>query len=199
MTVYLVRHAQAKTEPGKRYIGQTDLPLSQKGIMQARNLAAYFKDIPLNSIVSSDLERARTTAGIVAAPHGIAVETRKNLREILLGEWENIPFEEIRRCCPEQFQARGQNMDTFRPPGGESFQDLSDRVIPEFKSLVHARPQNILIVAHAGVNRVILCHLLGMPLKNIFQIGQDPAGVTILTACNSRLHVHRLNISVTPS
>ncbi len=196
MTLFLVRHAKAKTGPGKRYIGHTDLPLSQKGRIQARNLAAYFKHIPLSSIVSSDLDRARTTAGIVAEFHAVPVETRKNLKEIHLGEWENIPFEEIKHRYPDQFQARGQNMDTFRPPDGESFQDLYNRVIPEFERLVHTLPQNILIVAHAGVIRVILCHLLGMPLKNIFRISQDHAAVNILSCHDGQIHIQRLNICV---
>jgi probable phosphoglycerate mutase len=77
---------------------------------------------------------------------------------------------DIRRRFPEAYQQRGRELDTYRPPDGESFSDLGQRVIPFFEQIAEQNNNNILIVAHAGVNRVILCHILGMPLTNLFRL-----------------------------
>lgn len=92
------------------------------------------------------------------------------LNEIHMGEWDGKTFEEIKARYPEEFIKRGEYPDTYRPPDAESFQDLSNRVLSFFNELLARKNEKILVVTHAGVIRVILCHLLNLPLKNLFQI-----------------------------
>ena len=68
----------------------------------------------------------------------------------------------------------------FRPPGGESFLDLQQRVVPVFEKAVDNAGRNILIVAHAGVNRMILCHLLDIPPGNLFRLSQDWGAMNLI-------------------
>jgi probable phosphoglycerate mutase len=90
---------------------------------------------------------------------------------------------------------RGENLESYRPPGGESFSDLASRVVPVFGSIVkNAEGGNLLIVAHAGVNRVILCHGLGMPLANLFRICQDYGCMNILELSGGSLRLKAMNI-----
>jgi probable phosphoglycerate mutase len=100
---------------------------------------------------------------------------------------------EIRRRFPEAWAARGEALDTFRPPGGESFQDLAQRVMPAFRQLSESPDGPILVAGHAGVNRVILCRLLGMPLRNLFRLSQDYAGLTRIDASVRPLRVKCVN------
>jgi probable phosphoglycerate mutase len=87
---------------------------------------------------------------------------------------------EIRRQDPKAWMERGRNLDVYRPPGGESFSDLRDRVVPAFFHLLDRVRDPVLIVAHAGVNRVLLCHLLGMPLAHLFRLRQDTGALNLI-------------------
>ena len=102
------------------------------------------------------------------------------MREIDLGEWEGLSFEEVERTYPEEFQKRGRDIVHYQPPGGESFFDCTKRVIPAFYSLLHATRGNILLVGHAGVNRIILCQVLGKSLADLFDIGQGYACLNLI-------------------
>ncbi|MBM7855072.1 putative phosphoglycerate mutase [Desulfohalotomaculum tongense] len=178
--IYLVRHGEVDTIGKKRFIGQIDLPLSDKGISQAKRLQQELSCAQISGIYCSDLQRAVKTAEIIAEKHRAAVTVCQELREIKLGRWEGKTFEEVCRHYPQQFKKRGEDIANYRPPDGESFADLSKRVVAAFHKLISNSKGNILIVGHAGVNRMILCHLLGMPLKNLFNIYQDYGCLNII-------------------
>lgn len=197
-TLFLVRHGHAGVAGPKRYIGQSDLPLSDTGILQAQSLRCWFASIPLARIIASDLKRAVGTARIIAESHHIEIECLPEFREIHLGEWDGRTFDEIKNNHPDAFQARGQDLAGFRPSGGESFSDLQRRVIPALERCLRKSPGDLLLVAHAGVNRVVLCHFLEIPLTHLFRIGQDCGAVTVIQLREDRPCVRRLNLLPTP-
>jgi probable phosphoglycerate mutase len=181
-TIYLLRHGQpVLPEGGKRYIGQTDLALSPEGERQAEQWRAFFGTVHLKTIFSSDLQRALQTARIIARGQTAKMVSLSALREVNLGAWEGQRFAAMRHREPESFALRGHAPSAHRPPGGESFRELQARVIPAFKQIAAQATGPILIVGHAGVNRVVLCHLLGMPLDHLFRIAQDYAALSIIT------------------
>lgn len=192
-TIFLMRHGETRSDGAKRYIGQTDLPLSDQGRRQAGEWHQRFKEIPLGAIVSSDLRRARETAAIIAGDRHIPTVARPGFREINLGSWENMPFAALKAHDPGAFKKRGEAMDTHRPPGGESFLDLQQRAVSTFYDTVAETNDNILMVAHAGVNRVILCHLLGMPVANLFRLGQGYACLNTIIKSGDGFRVESLN------
>lgn len=193
--VFLVRHGHIPWDGQRRYVGQSDVPLSPKGRGQAEALRRRFENIPLSRVVASDLKRTCETAGIIAADRSITVERFAALREIHLGEWEGKTFETVQSLDPDGFRQRGEDFTAHRPPGGENFSDLQHRVMPVFKRLVEETEGNLLIVGHAGVNRVIVCRLLGMPLNNLFSMGQDYGGVNIIVPRGDRYLVKATNIT----
>jgi len=174
--VYLVRHGHIDTGEEKRYIGQTNLPLDALGLEQAHSLSDYFQSIPLDAVFTSPLMRCvQTTQKITPFYHEVEA-----FREINMGAWENRPLREIKAHDPQAFEERGQNIEHFTPPKGESFSTLSKRVLEAFHRLTQNHDGTLLIVAHAGVNRVILRHILGIDFADIFKIEQPYACVNEL-------------------
>jgi probable phosphoglycerate mutase len=194
--IYLVRHGaiQSPVDP-KRFIGQLDLPLNGEGFLQAERLAEALQDMPLSAVFCSDLKRSVETAQIIAKPHHISYVPRRDLREISLGRWEGLTFDEVRRQHPEQFRARGLDIVHFHPPEGESFLDCTFRVIPTFYEILASTRGNVLIVGHAGVNRIILSQALGRSLEDLFGIDQEYGCLNVVALRHSALEVKLLNSS----
>lgn len=178
--IYLARHGDIGLGRDKRYIGQTDLALSALGLEQAAALKEIFCRIPLDKIYCSNAGRVQQTAEIIASAHQIVPVALKEFRELNMGEWEGRSFSEIKAEYPQEFRERGKDIANYRPPQGESFSDCCKRVIPVFEGLAHSDERTILIVGHAGVNRVILCHVLGMSLENLFRLEQNYGCVNLI-------------------
>ncbi len=193
--IYLVRHgAIQEREGGKRFVGQLDVPLSSEGIDQVRRLHDDLRDIQFSAVYCSDLKRSVETAAILTESRpDLAALQRPELREIDLGEWEGLSFEEVRSAHPEEFQQRGRDIVHYRPHGGESFLDCTKRVIPAFLDLLHTTRGSVLVVGHAGVNRIILCQVLGRSLADLFAIKQDYACVNLIHYENGALTARLVN------
>jgi alpha-ribazole phosphatase len=192
--IYLMRHGEILTEKHvRRYIGQIDIPLSKEGIRQARLAQAQLVSQELEAVFCSDLMRSVTTAGIITKPLKITPTIRRDLREISMGDWEGKTFAEIERLYPAEYVERGKNIVNYSVPGGESFATCQTRILAAFIELVNTTSGNILIVGHAGVNRILLCHILGMPPENLFRIAQDYGCINIVAADKNQYHIKLLN------
>jgi probable phosphoglycerate mutase len=178
-TLFLLRHGEVQiADTGRHYIGQQDLPLSPRGREQATAWGDYFAAAGLQSIVCSDLSRCAETARIIGARCRLVPQARPELREVDLGGWDGQSFAAIQSRDPEAFRQRGARIADHCPPGGESFRDLDGRVWPFFEALLHRPQGRILVVTHAGVIRVLLCRLLGIPLENLFALGVAHGALT---------------------
>ena len=195
--LYLVRHGavQSPGEP-RRFIGQLDLPLNEEGTRQAEALAKILEDVPFSAIFCSDLKRSLDTARIIAKPHGLPCFSRPSLREISLGRWDGLTFEEVRRKHPEEFNARRMDIVHYQPPEGESFLDCALRVIPAFYEILNSTRGNILIVGHAGVNRIVLSQALGWPMDCLLEIDQEYGCLNMVVYRNYKFDVKLLNASL---
>jgi probable phosphoglycerate mutase len=194
--ILLLRHGELRCETDeKRFIGQTDLPLSRVGRRQAHCWRKWLSDVSIERIISSDLSRCMETARILSTDRTIIVKPLASLREINLGGWEGMTFRRVRQLWPAAFRQRGMEMAGFRPPeGGESFLDLQQRVVPAFEQAADQAGGNLLIVAHAGVNRVILCHLLGMPPENLFRIAQGFGAMNLIDRQADGCRIQAINL-----
>lgn len=179
-TVYLLRHGDSRPDAVRRFIGRTDHPLNETGRAQAEWWRRTLSHIPFSHICCSDRQRAMETARIIGRQQPPPLTILPGLTEIDLGEWDGMPVSEVRQRFPREYEQRGADLTGYCPPGGESFAGLSARVIPAFESAVLKAGRNLLIVAHAGVNRVLLCHLLGMPPINLFRLEQGYGCLNIL-------------------
>ncbi|KAB2891453.1 MAG: histidine phosphatase family protein [Desulfobulbaceae bacterium] len=179
-TIYLLRHGEIATHSPRRFIGQTELALTDRGREQMRWIAGCLKVTDIDRLVTSPLGRCRESAGILGEILGPSPEIEPALREIAMGAWEEMTVDEVKRRFPGSYEARGRDIAIFRPPAGESFTDLSDRVWPAFLRILAGEAKSIVIIGHAGVNRVLLCRILGMPLPLLFRLRQDYACVNII-------------------
>ncbi len=191
--VYLLRHGHIGRGEVKRYIGLTDLPLSRKGLSQARDWGQRLKDVRFDGIYASYLARSWDMAAIITQGHGAMLTVLPELREIHLGQWEGLTVPEVQNRYPQEYRERGRDMVFYRIREGESFSDLQARVIPVFQDIVEGADGDILIVGHAGVNRVILCHLLGIPLHNLFMLRQDYSALNLIEYSGNLYQVVCLN------
>ena len=166
--IFLLRHGQIKGCEEKRYIGKTDVDLDSTGFLQAEYWENQFSLLKIDAIYSSTLVRCINTAKVISQNNEIITES--TLNEINMGTWDGKTFAQIKTEYPKEFEKRGEKIDTFRPPRGESFYDLSCRALPFFKNLNNKLEENILVVTHAGVIRTILSNIMEIELKNLFQI-----------------------------
>ena len=172
--VHLLRHGQVEGFENQRYNGQGDISLTDHGRQQSAAFARRFQPLELNAIYSSDLRRCRVAADQIALLQEVYPEYRKNLRELHIGDWEGQTWQQLQHDYPELWQERLDDIVNMAPPAGESLLQMAERVRPEIKQIVSAHAGGeIVIVAHGGVNRVVLLDAIGAPLERLFHIEQD--------------------------
>ena len=157
--------------------------------------ASYLKDIHgkgpapgdglrregLASVYCSDLRRSAKSAEVLAESFGLRPVVVPELRERSFGIWEGMTFAEIRGRYPGEFEAWAGNPVKYSPLHGESTLQVKERVVRALEGIVgHHDGEHLAVVAHGGVNRIILCHLLDVPLENIFRLEQGYAAVNII-------------------
>ncbi len=184
--VYLIRHGETEGADARRYKGHIDVPLSENGIEQLKRLSAYLSSeaktpCTLSAVYCSGLSRAKKSAEIIAEPFGLKPVVEEDLKERSFGVWEGMSFDEIKEKYPDAFTAWAENPLKFSPMEGESTLDVKNRALRVFNEITEKHNgDSIAIVAHGGINRVILCELLGIPLENIFRIEQDFAALNVI-------------------
>lgn len=173
--LYLVRHGQVDGFERIPIIGHTDVDITDVGRLQMESLAERLRLVHLDAVYSSDLYRARLGARIIARHHDVEVKTLNDMKEMFFGDWETLSLEEVRDKFPNELEDREKNLLDFNPPGGgESLKTFSGRVLACLKDVLKEREgEDILMVAHGGVNRVILCDALGLDLSRMFGIHQS--------------------------
>jgi alpha-ribazole phosphatase/probable phosphoglycerate mutase len=190
-TLYLIRHGATVGNEEKRYKGSIDVPMSDDGVGQIKRSTEFIQ----TTLRGSSLSRALKSAEILAGPFGLTPVIIPDLRERHFGIWEGMTFNEIREKYPDEFSAWAKNPLKHNPRGGESTLEVRDRAIGALELILmhHGGDDKIAIAAHGGVNRIILCHVMNVPLDQIFRIEQDNAAVNIINFYNNYPVVKLLN------
>ncbi|WP_298574937.1 histidine phosphatase family protein [uncultured Luteimonas sp.] len=197
MRILLARHGETPWNAEGRYQGQEDIPLSPVGEEQARLLGERLRDVRIDKAVSSPLTRAYHTAqfalGEARAP---MLTTEMGFMEIAHGTWEGLLASEIGATDPERLRAWRDAPDTVQMPGGESLKQVFRRSWEALQWSTEGLGGNdtLLVVAHDAVNRVLLCHVLGIPLSRLWTFRQAPTTLNLLEGETlDSLEVVRLN------
>ncbi len=183
LIVDLLRHG----EPcgGPRYRGQTDDPLTGRGWLQMYR--ALHGDCPWDALVSSPLSRCRAFAERLAARHRLPLLLAPGLTEIDFGRWEGLTAATLMQHEAAALGRFWRDPVRHTPHGGETLGDFTARTIDAWQALLAAPPgRHLLLVTHGGTIRVLLHHILGIPLLKLHQ-------VEVPYACRSRLHVSRVD------
>lgn len=168
-TLWLVRHGQTDWNVEGRYQGQTDVPLNAAGLAQAHALAAELAGRPFDAVYSSDLQRARITAEIIARPLRLPVQTDIHLREINQGQWEGQIYKHLVARFQAEMLARRGDPNGFRPPDGESVAEVAARVAQAIDAIACAHPDGqVIVVSHALALATLICQANQIPLQDVY-------------------------------
>ena len=199
MNILLARHGETPWNRDGRYQGHTDVPLSDAGEAQAAALGARLRDVVITRAVASPLSRARRTAELVLGPVRAPMLTfEAGLKEISHGGWEGMLVTEIEQSHPELLKQwkEAPTGDLPAGPKAESLKHVLDRAWPVLERVTQGlgADETMLVVAHDAVNRVVLCHVLGLPLERVWSFRQAPATLNVLAGPDvQHLQVVRLN------
>lgn len=168
--IHLIRHGEVARQC---YNGQFDVALTRRGVEQFHGLKPHLEPGRITACYTSDLTRTVCGGEILGEHLGVAPVARPELRELNCGAWEGLSMTEVQQKRPEEWAARLADLVNFKAPGGESLRELAGRVLPVLAGIVERhRGEEVLVVAHGGVNRVILLDAIGAPLSSMFSIEQ---------------------------
>ncbi|MEZ4483115.1 MAG: histidine phosphatase family protein [Syntrophotaleaceae bacterium] len=190
-----MRHGEVEGHGQPRYNGQLDVPLTPRGLQHYQQLRERLCRRPIAAVYSSDLARCLDGAHMLAAAYGLKPEAMIRLRELHAGDWEGHPWSELQARYPRQWQERLDDIVHYRIPGGENLLDLRDRARTAIAKIIARHPgQEVIVVAHGGINRIILLDALGAPLDRVFSLSQFYGCLNILD-CRSdgRVTVQLIN------
>lgn len=172
--LYLIRHGQVVNHHEFRYNGHFDIDITETGIAQMENIASILEKEPITAVYSSDLQRAVKGANLVGNRLKLKPIKMNAFRELHLGRWEGLTREEGAARFPDEADFRFRDLAHTKVKGGENLHDLKERVIPALNDIINKhKGEQIILFAHGGVNRVILCETLMLPMENFFKIEQD--------------------------
>ncbi len=179
---YIIRHGQVAGYDRFPVYGHTDVELTEIGFLQMKEAAERLRLLKIHAVYSSDLKRSMEGGRQAARFHDVPFVPLPELREMYFGDWEGLTLGEIRERYPDELDRRQADLFHFEPPGqGESMERFSKRVMTCFETIREKHEgENVVIVAHGGVNRVILCNAMGIDLNRMFTIHQNYGCLNII-------------------
>ncbi len=183
VTLYLVRHGESESNVALRFAGQSDSPLTERGRAQAEAVAQALADVRFDRVVTSDLSRARDTALVIAARHGLEVEPWPELREIDVGGRTGVRFAEA-HDIPDWRE------DLFAPvPDGEHGEEVLRRLTGAVRRLAaESAGKTVCVVSHSGAIRILASYFLGV----LPRLDRSPAPNTNITVVATDGTTHRV-------
>jgi broad specificity phosphatase PhoE len=181
-TMILVRHGQTAWNAIERFRGREDLPLNDVGLSQAERTAERIcRQWNPVAVYCSPLSRARATAEAVARRCRLAVEVQPGLIDIDYGRWQGMTPAEAQLRYPRRIRRWYRGVRWIRPPGGESLSAVKRRCLKAVLDIASRHPeQQVVIVGHTVVNRLMLLGVLSVGLRHFWQLGQEPCAVNLI-------------------
>lgn len=164
MRLWLVRHGETEANVAGLYSGHAPTPLTERGIAQAQTLGTLLRNVPVDNVLCSELERARHTTQLILAEREVPVRNMPELNEMFFGDWEMRHHRDLAREDADNYAVWCNDWQNATPTNGEGFQAFSQRVERFIAQLADYKAcQNLLVVSHQGVLSVLIARLLSMP------------------------------------
>jgi len=195
MRLILARHGETDSNRDRLALGREDVPLNERGRLQARALARALAGQSIAALYASPLRRAVDTARALADALGLPVEIDHGLIEMDVGEMEGITFQEMRNRYGD-FLRRWFSEDAgeLPMPGGERLRDVQERAWAALERLRQRHPQStVLAVTHNFVILTLLCRALGLSLADFRRFRHELGAFTTLDVRDDRIVLTRLN------
>jgi broad specificity phosphatase PhoE len=194
-TVFLVRHAQTKSNTTGFYTGWSDEDLNDFGYTQARRLSSRLANWPIAAVYTSPLRRTCTTAAILAEPHELDLEVMQDLIEIRLGDFQGLYRDEIRQRWPDLWQQLMTDPSDVTMPNGESFQQVTERAARAFNTVISANQgRQVAVVTHEVVIKVLVTHIALATTNSIYRRFEvNNASLSIMRLDDNKVRLITLN------
>jgi broad specificity phosphatase PhoE len=190
-TILLARHGESDWNHERRWQGHADRPLTEHGREQAEDLAERLDGIGLDAIYSSDLERARKTARVVAGRRRMRVQELPALREVDVGSWSGLTRDEAQARFPDDFARWRNGHSGWRD--GETYEQMSDRVVAAVGDVIRRHPEGrVLIVSHGGPIRAIHAAALGVDVHEYRRLRPVEPNARLSAVCSEDGRLTRL-------
>lgn len=169
MRLFLVRHGQTAANRQGVFCGMTDLPLTEQGEQQARQIAQWLAEVPFTQAISSELRRARHTAEIVLGQRELVIQPDGGFNEMNFGDWEMRHHQDLQREDSAAWADWVADWQLACPPSGESFPLFSHRIGQQAQRLLNEPGDgDRLLVAHQGSLSLLLAGLLKLPAAGMW-------------------------------
>jgi broad specificity phosphatase PhoE len=178
-SIYLIRHGHTEqTEQGRLYT-DPKVELTERGRLQAMELAAWVNERKPDILLSSTARRVLSTAGIIENETGLKATAVEGLNEWSVGDWEGRTYLDIKKNDPEIYSRWSADPIANAPPGGESIMDLHQRIAERLRYVLKEHEgKKIALVTHAGVIRSILLDALEIPVRNFWRLAIPTGSVS---------------------
>ena len=194
LRLFVVRHGDTAYSAKQQFAGSRDIPLSPTGIAQCRAVAGRLAHVPLSAIYASQAERARTSAEIIAAPHGLSVTVDNAFREMTLGRWEGYTRQEVAARFPDDYRTWRTAPHTMSFAGAEALDDVRARVSAGLAQVADAhKGEVVVLVTHAIIVRLLVLDALGLGPERLWSIDASPAGITDIEYKAGAATLHGMN------
>ena len=181
--LYLVRHGETVLTPTRKFsgVGALDPELTADGLAQAERVAVEVAKLKPDVLISSPLQRTRQTAEAIAAATGLEIVYDKDWYELSFGTWDGKSIEEVKAETPDDYQA-WLNSSSYRPGGGESYDEARIRVEAAMEKIVAEYPgKKVVIVTHNGVIKSAANIAIGGPNDGVFHMDATPCSISSIS------------------
>jgi probable phosphoglycerate mutase len=182
-TIYFVRHGETILTPTRKFsgTGSLDPELTEEGLAQAERVAQEIAKLEPEVLISSPLKRARQTADAIARATKLQVIDDEDWFELSFGTWDGKSIEEVRAESPDEYQA-WLNSSSYRPGGGESYDEARLRVDAALEKVLAEYPgQKVVVVTHNGVIKSAANLVIGGPNDGVFHMDATPCSITSIS------------------
>lgn len=187
----LIRHGETDHNRELRITGLTDVPLNSSGRSQAAGIREKFMAEGIAAVYSSDLTRCVETAGIISG--GTKPEASPLIREMNFGIFEALTEKEAKALHPEEFNLWMKESGSYKVPGGESYLEMSERVLSFFSKLVAEDIEKAAVVSHSGCIRAVLSFYILGSVDDSWRFFIDNCTITRLCFSGKYAYLKSLN------
>ena len=194
-TLIIIRHGEVEGIDPPTFRGRVVLPLTARGVRQAElTRDALRARWAIDAIYCSPLTRCVRTADIINDAFQLNPVPHQGLTDIDYGAWTNLTKADVSQRWPHELERWESHPHDCRAPGGESLQEVAARAVATLGHILvaHARG-TAAIILHDSVIRVLLCHLLGLPLSSYWLFDPAPCGISNVAHHENRVTVHSIN------
>ena len=195
MRILLIRHGETSHNASQIALGREDVPLNERGLLQADSIGAALHSEPIAAIYSSPLQRATATAAPLAKSLDLKVEIEDGLIEMDVGEVENQTFAELAERFPDFLKEwRSERVADLNMPGGESLRQVQQRAWAALEAIRdnHA-DETVAAVSHNFVLLTVLCRVMGIDLSGFRRLRHDLGAVSIVEFNDERTFLLSMN------